>query len=119
MHEMGIISGVLDAVNASAQDAGAERVLAVNLRVGVMTEAIEDALIFAFEALSEGTLCEGAELAIEWIEPKSLCMECAVEFAHDRFHRVCPACGSFETVITAGRELEIASIEVDLPDEED
>lgn len=119
MHEMGIISGVLDAVNASAADAGAERVLAVNLRVGVMTEAVEDALMFAFEALSEGTLCEGAELMIEWVQPKSLCMECATEFTHDRFHRACPACGGFETVIIEGRELEIASIEVDLPDEED
>ncbi len=116
---MGIISGVLDAVNASAANAGAERVLAVNLRVGVMTEAIEDALMFAFEAMSEGTLCEGATLSIEWVEPESLCMECMEEFSHDRFHRVCPHCGSYETVITAGRELDIASIEVDLPDDED
>lgn len=118
MHEMGIISGVLDAVNASAADAGAERVLTVSLRVGVMTEAIEDALMFAFEAMSEGTLCEGAELAIEWIEPKSMCFECGHEFSHDRFHRACPQCGSYETHIIAGRELEIASIEVDLPDDE-
>ena len=113
---MGIISGVLDAVNASASDAGANRVLSVNLRVGVMTEAIEDALQFAFEAMSEGTLSEGAELRIEWVEPRSLCLECGNEFAHDRFHRSCPQCGSYETHITAGRELEIASIEVDLPD---
>lgn len=119
MHEMGIIAGVLDAVNPSAADAGATRVLTVNLRVGVMTEAIEDALVFAFEALSEGTLCEGAELAIEWVEPESVCLECGNRFSHDRFHRTCPACGGYETTITAGRELEIASIEVDLPDDEE
>lgn len=118
MHEMGIISGVLDAVNASAVEAGATRVLAVNLRVGQMTEAVEDALAFAFEALSEGTMCEGAELAIEWVEPTSICLECACEFEHDRFHRTCPECGSYQTVIVAGRELEIVSIEVDLPDDE-
>ena len=117
MHEMGIIAGVLDAVNASALDAGANRVLAVNLRIGDMTEAIADALEFAFEALSEGTLSEGAQLDIEWVGPRSICMECAHEFDHDRFHRQCPACGSYETVLVAGRELEIASIEVDLPDE--
>ena len=118
MHEMGIISGVLDAVNASAADAGAERVLKVNLRVGVMTEAIEDALMFAFEAMSEHTLCEGAELAIEWVQPESLCLECGNEFAHDRFHRTCPQCDSYETTLIAGRELQIDSIEVDLPDDE-
>ena len=116
MHEMGIISGVLDAVNASAREAGATKVLAVNLRVGVMTEAIADALEFAFEALSEGTLSEGAELSIDWVGPRSICLECANEFDHDRFHRTCPECGSYETTLLAGRELEIASIEVDLPD---
>ena len=117
MHEMGIISGVLDAVNAAAADAGANCVLAVDLRVGVMTEAIEDALMFAFEAMSEGTLSEGAELRIEWVEPRSMCFECGTEFDHDRFHRTCPNCGSYETHIIAGRELDIASIEVDLPDD--
>ena len=113
---MGIISGVLEAVNASARDAGALKVLAVNLRVGEMTEAIDDALLFAFEALSEGTPCEGAQLAIEKVRPKSLCLACENAFEHDRFHRACPACGSYETMLMAGRELEIASIEVDLPD---
>lgn len=115
---MGIISGVLDAVNASAADAGATAVLAVNLRIGEMTEAIEDALRFAFEALSEGTLSEGAELVIHMVAPTSVCVECGNEFGHDRFHRTCPSCGSYETMLLTGRELEIESIEVDLPDEE-
>ena len=115
---MGIISGVLDAVNASAIDAGATAVLSVNLRIGEMTEAIEDALHFAFEALSEGTLCEGAELVIDIVSPTSLCLECGNEFAHDRFHRTCPSCGSYETSLLTGRELEITSIEVDIPDED-
>ena len=117
MHEMGIIAGVLDAVNASAREAGATCVLRVDLRVGEMTEAIPDALNFAFEALSEGTLSEGAELVINMVEPTSICLECSNEFEHDRFHRTCPACGSYETVLLTGRELEIASIEVDLPDD--
>lgn len=114
---MGIIAGVLDAVNVSAADAGATRVLAVNLRVGRMTEAIPDALQFAFEALSENTLSDGAELVLEMVEPSSFCLECGAEFSHDRFHRICPECGSYETTLLSGRELEIASIEVDVPDE--
>ena len=117
MHEMGIIAGVLDAVNASAREAGATCVLRVDLRVGEMTEAIPDALHFAFEALSEGTLSEGAELVINMVSPTSICLECSTEFEHDRFHRTCPSCGSYETVLLTGRELEIASIEVDLPDD--
>ena len=118
MHEMGIISGVIDAVVQAAQEAHAESVTSVTLRIGVMTEAIEDALQFAYEALSEGTMCEGSQLVIDMVQPRSVCLECMEEFEHDRFHRICPACGSYETALVAGRELEIACIDVEVPDEE-
>ena len=117
MHEMGIIAGVLDAVVRSAGEAGADRVLGVRLRIGEMTEAIPEALEFAFEALSEGTICEGAQLSIDVVGPRSVCVECGGEFDHDRFHRTCPACGSYETLLIAGRELEIDSMEVEFDDE--
>ena len=113
---MSIIAGVLDAVVPSAEQAGAERVLTISLRIGDMTEVVDEALAFAFEALTENTLCEGAELRVTKVHPRSLCFECGTEFGHDRFHRTCPSCGSFETRIIAGKELEIESIEVDLPD---
>ena len=99
---MGIMTGVMDAVTTSAQQAGATRVLKVSLSVGEMTEAIEDALMFAFEALSEGTLCEDAELQITMVKPKSRCLECGAEYEHDRFHMLCPECGSFATELIDG-----------------
>ena len=79
MHELESMTGVMDAVTTSAQQAGATRVLKVSLSVGEMTEAIEDALMFAFEALSEGTLCEDAELQITMVKPKSRCLECGAD----------------------------------------
>lgn len=117
MHELGIMTGVMDAVEKTATEAGALKVLKVTLSVGVMTEAIEDALQFAFEALSEGTLCEGAELVVNMVQPRSRCLECGAVYDHDRFHMLCPECGSFATELVAGRELQIDSIEVDLPDD--
>ena len=122
MHELGIMTGVLDAVQTSARQAGADRVLKVSLSVGEMTEAIEDALRFAFEALSEKqeyALCAGAELDIAMVRPRSRCLECGAEYDHDRFHMLCPECGSFATELVAGRELQIDSIEVDIPDGEE
>lgn len=117
MHELGIMTGVMEAVQESAKQAGATSVLKVNLSVGEMTEAIEDALVFAFEALSENTMVQGAELQITMVKPKSRCLECGAEFEHDRFHLLCPECNSFTTKLIAGRELQIDSIEVDIPDE--
>ena len=121
MHELGIMTGVLDAVQTSARQAGADRVLKVSLSVGEMTEAIEDALRFAFEALSEQqeyALCAGAS-DIVMVRPRSRCLECGAEYDHDRFHMLCPECGSFATELVAGRELQIDSIEVDIPDDEE
>ena len=119
MHEMSIVAGVMDTVLASAKAAGATRVTAVSLRIGDMTEIVREALDFAFEVVTEGTMCEGAELQVERVLPRSFCLECYNEWEHDRFHRQCPACGSYETTLLAGRELEITGIEVDLPDEPD
>lgn len=116
MHEMSIVSGVLDAVIPSAKQAGASSILSITLRIGDMTEVVDEALEFAFDALSEGTLAAGATLAVHKVHPKSLCFECGCEFDHDRFHRSCPQCGSYQTRLTQGKELEIESIEVDIPE---
>jgi hydrogenase nickel incorporation protein HypA/HybF len=118
MHEMGIMAGVLDSVCAAAKDAGATKVTSVSLSIGRMTEAIEDVLVFAWEALSEGTMCEGATLQVTMVEPRSRCLECGHEFEHDRFHRTCPVCDNPLTELIAGREMQLDSIEVDLPDDE-
>lgn len=118
MHEMGIIASVLDSVRLSAQAANAQKVTCVRLRIGEMTQALPEALEFAFEALSEhDPLIGGATLEVEMIKPKSRCLECGFEFEHDRLHLFCPQCDSFATTLLAGRELSIDSIEVDIADE--
>lgn len=122
MHELGIMTGVLDAVCNSAKEAGALSVSTISLSVGEMTECVQDALVFSFEALqelSEYSLCAHAKLEVNIIAPKSVCLECGEEFEHDRFHLLCPACGSFATQLTAGREMQIDSIEIETPDADD
>lgn len=118
MHELGIMTGVLDSAKEAAHDVGAERLLKVSLSVGEMTEAVETALQFAFEALAEDDpFTAGAQLEVRMIRPKSRCLECGAEYEHDRFSMFCPECDSFMTELIAGRELQIDSIEVDLPEE--
>ncbi|ACU94860.1 Zn finger protein HypA/HybF (possibly regulating hydrogenase expression) [Cryptobacterium curtum DSM 15641] len=117
MHELGMMTSVMDAVTRAAHDAGADKVLQVTLSVGEMTEAIEDCLVFAYEALTEDNeLFKGSKLTINMVSPRSRCLECGHEFDHDRFHMTCPNCDSFATELIAGRDLAIESIEVDIPD---
>lgn len=122
MHELGIMTGVLDSARTAAEAAGALRVTRIDLTVGEMTECIRDALDFAFEALcdlEEYRLFAECDLVVHMVEPKSQCLECGHEYTHDRFHMLCPKCGGFVTELLQGRELEISSIEVDLPDDGD
>ena len=62
-------------------------------------------------------MCEGAELKVNMIDPRSRCPECGDEFEHDRFHRTCPNCGNALTELIAGREMQLDSIEVDIPED--
>ena len=90
----------------------------MKVSIGEATEAVEDALVFAFEALAESApFTQGATLGLTMIRPRSVCLECGHEFEHDLYNRFCPVCDSFATELLAGRELQIDSIEVDLPEE--
>jgi len=76
---------------------------------------LPDAMEFAFEALAPDTLCKAATLKMTMLKPRSRCLQCGSEYEHDRFHWICPDCGSLATELLAGRELYIDAIEVDLP----
>ncbi len=56
MHELGLMTGIMDAVLKTAENAGADKVTEIKLTVGEMTEVVEEALVFSLEALCEGTL---------------------------------------------------------------
>lgn len=117
MHEMGIVSGILEASLGVADREGATRVNEIHVRVGEFSEVVEDALQFAFEALSAGTLAEGGKLIVEHVPATSRCMQCDVEFPHGRFDAVCPECESFLCEILTGRELEVSHIDIELPED--
>ena len=116
MHEMGIVSGILESVIPVAREAGATRICTVNLKIGDLREAVPESLELAWEVLTEDDpITRGCGLAVEEVHPQSRCLACGTVFEHDRFHMRCPACGSAETKIEHGRELDIVSIEVETP----
>jgi len=116
VHEMGIVAGILDAAADAAKKAEAERITEIHITVGELTEIVDFALHFAFEALTPGTLAEGATLTVNRIGARSRCVECDTEFDHGRFEMACPDCGSYFCKLLQGKELRIDSIEADAPD---
>jgi len=114
VHELGIASGILTSAVEAAEGAGAVRINTVDVSVGVLTEVMEDALQFAWEALRAGTMAEDATLRVTILGADSRCADCGHEFAHGRFDGAkCPACGSYLVQLVHGRELKIDSIDID------
>lgn len=113
---MGVTQEVLRTVMDASEAAHATRINRVRLTVGELTEIVPDALQFAWEALTPGTLAEGAVLEIRETGGRSICLQCSHEFEHGRFDRRCTGCGSFATRVAAGDELLIDDIDVDVPD---
>ena len=107
------MQSALDLALEQAQAAGAQRLLRVRLRIGALSGVVPEALTFAFEALTPGTLAEGAELAIEHVPARFWCATCAREFESDDLFADCPGCQRPSGELRAGREMELASLEID------
>ncbi|MCL2529638.1 MAG: hydrogenase maturation nickel metallochaperone HypA [Coriobacteriia bacterium] len=107
------MTSVLDAVEESAREHKARKVVEIKLVIGEMSEVFEDAMSFAFETLTPNTMCEGARLTIIKVSPKSRCLACGHEFEHTRLKFACPECDSLATELLAGKELHIESMEIE------
>jgi hydrogenase nickel incorporation protein HypA/HybF len=97
----------------SARQAGASRVHEIRLRIGALSGVVPDALEFAFEALTPGTPAEDAKLTIERVPARFWCGTCIREFQADDMFAECPDCHSLSGELRAGREMEVASLEID------
>ena len=120
MHEMSLCQGIFDSVVPVAKQNGATQITQITLTIGEMTMVVPEAMEFAFEALSEDDpLLNGCKLVMNFVTPKSRCLDCGTEYEHDRFHLHCPNCDSDTTILIDGRELEVASMEIETPDDEE
>ena len=114
MHELGIAEGILGSAIDAAQGAGGSKINSVDVTIGELTEVMEDALQFAWEAICPGTRAEGSVLDITMVPATSRCADCAHEWVHDRYSGArCPSCGGWVVMLQQGREMKIDSIDID------
>lgn len=112
MHELTLCANVLDTLREMARREGFTRVLRVRLEIGRFACVEPAALRFGFEALSRGTLADGAALDVIERPGRARCVECGADVeATDRL-QPCPACGGEGLAPTGGDEMRIRDIEV-------
>ncbi|MDR3738719.1 MAG: hydrogenase maturation nickel metallochaperone HypA [Terracidiphilus sp.] len=118
MHELSLVSSIVDAVTESLAPYPGARVKEVRLRVGALAAVEEESLQFCYGIATEDTSLAGSALVVSVVPVGGYCASCAkdVEIASLRSFR-CPLCGGPVENTSKGRELEIESIEIE--DEEE
>lgn len=113
MHELGIMQATVELVEQQARVHAARRVHRITLRIGVLAGVEVEALRFAFDVVTPGTLAAGSELEVRSVPALAHCKKCAADFAVEAGPIcACPTCGDFSGDLRQGRELELAQIEM-------
>jgi hydrogenase nickel incorporation protein HypA/HybF len=112
MHEMSIAASMLEAVQAESERHKAH-VGAVGLKIGQLSGVDTESLRFCFEALVQDTDLAPLSLEIEQLPWRNRCRQCAQDFAVEEYRTECPKCGSPETELASGKELEFVYMEID------
>jgi hydrogenase nickel incorporation protein HypA/HybF len=114
MHELAVTQSVLDIAVRHAGQAGARRILAVNLVIGDLTGFVDDSIQFYFDFLSKDTIAQSAQLNIERIAARVQCHVCGAEYAPpDSRLWTCPDCRALGGDVIGGKEFSVASIEIE------
>jgi hydrogenase nickel incorporation protein HypA/HybF len=114
MHELSIVSSVVESVTEALAAYPGARVLEVRLRVGALASVVTESLEFCYGIASEGTPLEGSRLVVHVLPVVMHCEACGqdVELEGVQSFR-CPKCGEPCSEMRQGRELEIESFEID------
>jgi hydrogenase nickel incorporation protein HypA/HybF len=107
------MASALELSEGVARKAGAQQIVRLQMRIGNLSGVVPDALRFAFEAISPGTMAEGAVLEIEVISVSAVCPACGLEFEPTSLFYQCPQCGELSSDVRRGREIEVMAVEVE------
>ena len=114
MHELAIAESI---VAIAERHAAGRRVTRVEVSVGHLRQVVPTALEFAFGLLAQGTVLDGAELALEEVPAAGRCRDCGAEGRLDGFPFTCRACGGWDVAVTAGEELRVESLDLETKEE--
>jgi len=108
MHELGLCSSIVEAVERRAGDRSVRQ---VRIRVGRLHHVHPEAFDQSFAIAALGTVAEGAAADLVLLPVTATCGGCGKEWEGDDLPITCPACGRTTMELTGGDELLLESIE--------
>lgn len=112
MHEVSLMAQTLEIAIESAQKQQASQIHRLKMRIGKMSGVVPEALYFAFDVVTQGTMAENATLEIETVPVVCYCHSCQREFEAEELFYQCPYCQQFSTDVRMGKEIELISLEI-------
>lgn len=112
MHEMALAEGVLQVIEDAARQQNFSAVTAIWLEIGELSGVEVEAMKFCFDAVTRGSLAEGARLEIIAIPGSGWCMVCAENVPLSEVFGACPKCGGYQVSVGGGTEMRVKELEV-------
>ena len=112
MHEFSIMQEVAEMAVTRAEEAGADKIHLIRLRVGKLSGVVPEAMRFVHEVAVEGTIAEGATLEIEDGPIICSCDTCETDFESGNALFLCPKSETVSHEVRSGRELELLNMEI-------
>jgi hydrogenase nickel incorporation protein HypA/HybF len=113
MHEMSLAEGMLHILEDAAREQGFARVKTVWLEIGRLSSVEPEAMQFCFDAVTRGSLAEGAKLEVIDLPGSGQCLNCGETVEIAAVYDACPACGGYPVNPLGGTEMRIKELEVE------
>lgn len=113
MHELGIVFYIIKDVKKVAVENNVNHVTKVTMDIGEVSLIVPEYLVDCWKwAVTKEPLLTDCELVINTLPAVTYCEHCKSEYPTVQHGKICPHCGSDQTYLLRGNEVEIREIEV-------
>lgn len=112
MHELSVAHHLIDHITRSIPAGDLRKITAVCVRIGAVSGVVKESLEFSFTALTADGPLHQARMVFEERPYIVHCHRCDMRTTNDLGLAICQSCGSAETTIESGTELDIVWLEV-------
>jgi hydrogenase nickel incorporation protein HypA/HybF len=114
MHEVSLVSALVEQVEEVSRREGFRRVLEIRLSVGELSGVEPSCVEFCFSEVTRGTILEGARLRQESVRVELECQTCGARTSPgDPSALHCGSCHSGVVKVLRGRDFRIVDLDVE------
>jgi len=111
MHELGVVFHIIKKLEQTAEENQLTKVSSVTMEFGEVSGIVDSYILDCWRwAADKSDLLRGAEMKIEHLPAVTVCNACGATYETVKFGRTCPECGSGDTVLLTGNEVNIKEL---------